>query len=108
MPTRRPGVARRVLRRPAALIATLVVVGFVIAAVGAPYLAPFDPIKTDFRAVRKPPTSEHPLGTDEVGRDVLSRLIWGARASLLAGAVPVTLALLLSLPLGLLSGCAGG
>jgi len=108
MPARRSSVARRVLRRPAALIATLVVAAFVIIALGAPYLAPFDPIKTDFRAVRKPPTGEHPLGTDEVGRDVLSRLIWGARASLLAGAVPVTLALLLSLPLGLLSGCAGG
>jgi peptide/nickel transport system permease protein len=107
-PSRRPRVARRVLRRPAALIATLVVAAFVIIALGAPYLAPFDPIKTDYRAVRKAPSSAHPLGTDEVGRDVLSRLIWGARASLLAGAVPVTLALLVSLPLGLLSGCAGG
>jgi peptide/nickel transport system permease protein len=101
-------VARRVLRRPAALIATLVVAAFVVIALGAPYFAPFDPIKTDYRAVRKAPSSAHPLGTDEVGRDVLSRLIWGARASLLAGAVPVTLALLVSLPLGLLSGCAGG
>ena len=105
---RRPRVARRVLRRPAALIATLVVAAFVVIALGAPYFAPFDPIKTDYRAVRKAPSSAHPLGTDEVGRDVLSRLIWGARASLLAGAVPVTLALLVSLPLGLLSGCAGG
>jgi peptide/nickel transport system permease protein len=107
-PSRRPRVARRVLRRPAALIATLVVAAFVIIALGAPYLAPFDPIKTDYRAVRKAPSSAHPLGTDEVGRDVLSRLIWGARASLLAGVVPVTLALLVSLPLGVLSGCAGG
>jgi len=105
---RRPRVARRVLRRPAALIAALVVAAFVVIALGAPYFAPFDPIKTDYRAVRKAPSSAHPLGTDEVGRDVLSRLIWGARASLLAGAVPVTLALLVSLPLGLLSGCAGG
>jgi len=107
-PARRPRVARRVLRRPAALIATLVVTAFVVIALGAPYLAPFDPIKTDYRAVRKAPSSAHLLGTDEVGRDVLSRLIWGARASLLAGAVPVTLALLVSLPLGLLAGCAGG
>jgi peptide/nickel transport system permease protein len=105
---RRPRVARRVLRRPAALIAALVVAAFVVIALGAPYFAPFDPIKTDYRAVRKAPSSAHPFGTDEVGRDVLSRLIWGARASLLAGAVPVTLALLVSLPLGLLSGCAGG
>ena len=105
---RRPRVARRVLRQPVALIATLVVAAFVVIALGAPYFAPFDPIKPDYRAVRKAPSSAHLLGTDEVGRDVLSRLIWGARASLLAGAVPVTLALIVSLPLGLLSGCAGG
>jgi peptide/nickel transport system permease protein len=108
LPARRAQVTRRVLRRPVALLAALVVVTFVIIALGAPYFAPFDPIKTDYRAVRKAPSATHLLGTDEVGRDVLSRLIWGARASLLAGAVPVTIALLLSLPLGLLSGCAGG
>ena len=107
-PARRPHVVRRVLRRPVALIATLVVVAFVVIALGAPYFAPFDPIKTDYQAIRKAPSAAHRLGTDEVGRDVLSRLIWGARASLLAGAVPVTIALLVSLPLGLLSGCAGG
>jgi peptide/nickel transport system permease protein len=101
-------VVRRVLRRPVAALATMVVAAFVVIAAGAPYFAPFDPIKTDYRAIRKAPSAEHRLGTDEVGRDVLSRLIWGARASLLAGAVPVTIALLLSLPLGLLSGCAGG
>ena len=107
-PTRRPHLVRRVLRRPVALTATLVVVAFVVIALGAPYWAPYDPIKTDYRAIRKAPSAAHLLGTDEVGRDVLSRLIWGARASLLAGAVPVTIALLVSLPLGLLSGCAGG
>src|SRR4029453_80061 len=107
-PVRRPRVGRRVLRRPVALVATLGGAAFVGTALGAPYFAPFDPIKTDYRAVRKAPSAEHRLGTDEVGRDVLSRLIWGARASLLAGAVPVTIALLVSVPLGLLSGCAGG
>jgi peptide/nickel transport system permease protein len=107
-PTRRPHVVRRVLRRPAAFVASLVVAAFVIIALGAPYFAPFDPIKTDYRAIRKAPSATYLLGTDEVGRDVLSRVIWGARASLLAGAVPVTIALLLSVPLGLLSGCAGG
>jgi peptide/nickel transport system permease protein len=107
-PIRRPHLVRRVLRRPVALTATLVVVAFVVIALGAPYWAPYDPIKTDYRAIRNAPSAAHLLGTDEVGRDVLSRLIWGARASLLAGAVPVTIALLVSLPLGLLSGCAGG
>jgi peptide/nickel transport system permease protein len=85
-----------------------VVAAFVIIALGAPYFAPFDPIKTDYRAIRKAPSATHLLGTDEVGRDVLSRLVWGARASLLAGVIPVTIALVASVPLGLLSGCTGG
>jgi len=80
-PTRRPHLVRRVLRRPVALTATLVVVAFVVIALGAPYWAPYDPIKTDYRAIRKAPSAVHLLGTDEVGRDVLSRLIWGARAA---------------------------
>jgi peptide/nickel transport system permease protein len=99
---------RRLTRRPVALAATVVVAAFVAIALAAPHLAPYDPIKTDFRAVRKAPSGAHVLGTDEVGRDVLSRLIWGARASLLAGVIPVALALTLSIPLGLLSGYAGG
>jgi len=107
----RDGVARRtrrLLRRPAAVIACAVVIGFIAMALAAPGLAPFDPNATDFRAVRKAPSDVHRLGTDEVGRDVLSRLIWGARASLLAGVIPVTIAVVVSIPLGLLSGYAGG
>jgi peptide/nickel transport system permease protein len=96
------------MRRPSALIAAAVVLGFVAIAVAAPHLAPFDPIAPDFRAVRKAPSGVHVLGTDEVGRDVLSRVIWGARASLLAGVIPVAIALTLSIPLGLLAGYAGG
>jgi len=99
---------KRVARRPAAVTAFAVVVGFIVIALAAPALAPFDPNATDFRAVRKAPSDVHRLGTDEVGRDVLSRLIWGARASLLAGVIPVTIAVVVSIPLGLLSGYAGG
>jgi peptide/nickel transport system permease protein len=108
MDTRRPSVLRRVLRRPPAVVGLAVVAAFVAVAVAAPLVAPYDPIKTNFVAVRKAPSDAYRLGTDEVGRDVLSRLIWGARASLLAGVIPVTLALVVSVPLGLLSGCAGG
>ena len=96
------------VRRPAAVMAFAVVIGFIAMALAAPGLAPFDPNATDFRAVRKAPSEVHRLGTDEVGRDVLSRLIWGARASLLAGVIPVTIAVVVSIPLGLLSGYAGG
>src|SRR5512132_2871599 len=99
---------RRMVRRPAAVMAFAVVIGFIAMALAAPGLAPFDPNATDFRAVRKAPSEVHRLGTDEVGRDVLSRLIWGARTSLLAGVIPVTLAVAASIPLGLLSGYAGG
>ena len=81
---------------------------FILVAAGARYLAPYDPIATDFAAVRKPPSRAHLLGTDEVGRDVLSRLIWGARASLVAALIPVAIAVSLSVPLGLLSGYSGG
>ena len=61
-------------------------------ALAAPYVAPYDPNATNFGAVRKAPSELYRLGTDEVGRDLLSRLIWGARASLLAGVIPVRLA----------------
>jgi peptide/nickel transport system permease protein len=105
---RRPHAVRRLLRRPAAAIAAAVVAAFVVIALGAPHFAPFDPLATNFLAVRKPPTHVYRLGTDEVGRDVLSRLIWGARASLLAGVIPVAIALVFSVPLGLFSGYVGG
>ena len=105
---RRFQVAQRLARRPATVIAAAMVGGFIAIALFAAHLAPFEPTATDFAAVRKPPSAAHLLGTDEVGRDVLSRLIWGARASLMAGVIPVSLALTLSIPLGLLSGYAGG
>jgi peptide/nickel transport system permease protein len=99
---------RRLLRRPSALLAAAVVLAFIAVALAAPRLAPFDPIAMSYAAVRKPPSTLHVLGTDEVGRDVLSRVIWGARASLLAGVIPVAIALAVSVPVGLLSGYAGG
>ncbi|HMB87305.1 MAG TPA: ABC transporter permease, partial [Methylomirabilota bacterium] len=105
---RRYKAVRQLARRPAAIVALAVVLGFIVVALAAPRLAPYDPNAIDYRALRKPPSAAHPLGTDEVGRDVLSRLLWGARASLLAGVVPVTIAVALSVPLGLLSGSVGG
>jgi peptide/nickel transport system permease protein len=103
-----PRVGRKLVRRPLVVAAAAVVGAFVLVALAAPQLAPFDPVATNLLAMRKPPSAVHRLGTDEVGRDVLSRLIWGARASLLAGVIPVSLAVAVSIPLGLLSGYAGG
>ena len=107
-PRRRYKAARQLARRPAAVAALVMVLAFIVAAVAAPRLAPYDPSAIDYRALRKAPSAAHWLGTDEVGRDVLSRVLWGARASLLAGVIPVSIALVVSIPLGLLSGCAGG
>jgi peptide/nickel transport system permease protein len=78
------------------------------AAVLAPIVAPFHPITPDWSAIRQPPSLEHLFGTDENGRDVFSRVVWGARASLMAGIISVSIALAIGIPLGLLSGYAGG
>ena len=99
---------RRLKRRKGAMAALVIVVLLVLLAVLAPWVAPYDPTATSFATVRKPPSWAHWLGTDEVGRDVLSRVIWGARASLSAGLVSVGIAVGAGVPLGLLAGYAGG
>lgn len=99
---------RRLLRRPLALFGAFVIAFFVVLAAFAPLLAPYDPAATDFLAVRQAPSADYLLGTDDVGRDVLSRLIFGARASLMAGVISVVIAMLLGVPLGLVSGFYGG
>ena len=99
---------RRLRRRKGAMVALFVVVFLIAIAVLAPLVAPYDPTLTSFTQVRKPPTWLHWFGTDEVGRDILSRVIWGARASLSAGLVSVGIAVGAGVPLGLLAGYAGG
>jgi peptide/nickel transport system permease protein len=99
---------RRFLARPAAVVGLVVVVVFVAAALLAPWIAPFDPIKTSWTMIRKAPSWAHWMGTDENGRDVFSRVIWGARASLTAGVISVTIATTVGVPIGLLAGFAGG
>jgi peptide/nickel transport system permease protein len=101
-------VLRRFVKKKSALVAGAFVMVFVLIAISAPLIAPYDPLQTNFLAVREGPSWAFWLGTDEVGRDLLSRLIWGARASLFAGVIPVCIALIVSVPLGLLSGYAGG
>ncbi|MBL8338533.1 MAG: ABC transporter permease [Rhodoferax sp.] len=99
---------RRLRRRRGAMLGLVVVLLFVVLAVFAPWIAPQDPIATSWGAIRKAPSAEHWLGTDEIGRDVLSRVIWGTRASLLAGMASVSISLLLGVPIGLLAGFLGG
>ena len=98
----------RFCRRPAAVLALVVVAVFIIVAAFAPWIAPFDPIKTSWTLIRKAPSWEHWMGTDENGRDVMSRIIYGARASMSAGVISVTIAAGIGVPVGLIAGFAAG
>jgi peptide/nickel transport system permease protein len=99
---------RQLAQRRMAVFGLGIVLFFIALAVLAPLISPYDPLATSWIAVRKPPSLAHPFGTDEIGRDVLARVIWGSRASLLAGLVSVSLALAAGVPIGLVSGYLGG
>ena len=99
---------RRLLHRRGAVLGLFVILVLVTLALFAPLLSPYDPTLQTWSAVRKPPSALHWFGTDDVGRDVLSRVIYGARASLMAGVISVAIALLVGVPVGLVSGYAGG
>jgi peptide/nickel transport system permease protein len=90
------------------MLGLALVLFFIAMAVCAPLLAPDDPLQTSWSALRKAPSAAHWFGTDEIGRDVLSRVIWGARASLLAGLVSVGISMMLGVPIGLAAGYLGG
>ena len=98
----------RLQRRPSALIGLTVVIAFILMAIFAPYISPQDPIATSWGTIRKAPSAAHWFGTDEIGRDVLSRIIWGTQASLMAGVISVSISLLIGVPIGLLAGFVGG
>ena len=91
-------------RRPASIVGAVVVLLFVVAALGAPWIATTDPARTDWSKIRKPPTVAHPFGTDDLGRDGFSRIVWGARISMQAGVGSILLAIAIGVPIGLLAG----
>ncbi|HZB38893.1 MAG TPA: ABC transporter permease [Beijerinckiaceae bacterium] len=99
---------RRLVRRRGAMVGLAVIVLVILVALFAPLIAPYDPASQSWSAVRKPPSAAYWLGTDEVGRDLLSRIIYGARASLSAGVISVGIAIAVGVPLGLVAGYAGG
>jgi len=104
-PSRRARVIRRLRRNPLALISFTVLVLAVLVAVLAPWLAPYSAEQTDFANAFAPPgTAGHLLGTDDLGRDVLSRIILGSRASLEVALLAVATALVIGVPLGLAAG----
>lgn len=100
---------RRLLRRPLAVAALVVILTVYLAGVLAPWVAPYGFNETDFRSRFSGPTWEHPLGTDRLGRDLLSRVIWSAQTTtIISVAAVATGGLALGVTLGLLAGYAGG
>jgi peptide/nickel transport system permease protein len=104
----RAGLLRRAWRvgrrRPAAVAGAVVVLLFVVMAVGAPLIAPADPVRTDWSKIRKAPSWANPFGTDDLGRDGFSRVVWGARVSMQAGVGAILLAIAIGVPIGLIAG----
>lgn len=103
------GVLTRLRRDPVAMVALGILVLLILMAVFAPYLAPYDPAKGSvIRRLKPIGTPGYILGTDELGRDMLSRLIYGARLSLLMGVIPVPIAFVIGSAIGIIAGYAGG
>ncbi|MEA2531737.1 MAG: peptide/nickel transport system permease protein [Thermomicrobiales bacterium] len=109
-PTRspRPGLLRLLIRRKASAVGLAICLLTVVVAVVAPVLAPYDPIKIAPTVILKAPSAAHWFGTDELGRDVLTRIIFGARVSIAVGAIAVTIALCCGIVFGMISGYYGG
>jgi ABC-type dipeptide/oligopeptide/nickel transport system permease subunit len=105
-PTR--AALRKLRRSRLALPGLVIVLLFIIGGVCAPLLAPYDPYKNDLMNVLMPPSAEHWFGTDELGRDLFSRILYGARISLIEGLLSVMLAMLIGVPIGIVSGYVGG
>jgi peptide/nickel transport system permease protein len=101
---RRRVLRRRLARRPFAIVGFVVATAFVLTAILAPWVAPYSASEPDFTAVLGHPSAKHLLGTDELGRDILSRVIWGSRASIQAGVLATLLAMAVGVPIGLVAG----
>ena len=99
---------RRLRRQRLAMAAGIVIVLLLLAAVFAPWIAPFDPAAPDYDSVLDGPSAAHWLGTDAFGRDILSRIIWGGRVSLSVGVLSVALGGVAGVVIGLISGFFGG
>jgi len=95
-------------RNPRMIIGGLIVIAWLLAALFAPFVAPYDPIKVNVVDSLQPPNPQHWLGTDDLGRDVLSRVIWGSRVSLSVGLISVSIGLLVGTSVGLAAGYLGG
>lgn len=100
-----PARLRRLVRKkPVGAVAFFIILALAIAAIASPLLAPYDPLEPNYSALRQEPSFAHPFGTDQIGRDLLSRIIYGTRISFLVGVVSVGVAVCIGTPIGLIAG----
>jgi ABC-type dipeptide/oligopeptide/nickel transport system permease subunit len=99
-----PELVRRLRRNPSAVVGMALVGALVLAALLAPLLTPYDPTQQELLGVLQAPSGEHPLGTDQLGRDILARLLYGGRLTLFIGVFAVAVGMVVGVPLGVLSG----
>jgi peptide/nickel transport system permease protein len=99
---------RRLKKDKGALAGMIIIVLIIASAVFAPFLTPFNPLKQNYDELLSPPSLRHPLGTDQYGRDVLTRILYGARYALLIGVSVVAIQLVVGVTLGLIAGYYGG
>lgn len=99
---------KTIFRNVGAALGFFGVLAFIVVGITAPYIAPFDPNKQNLRAIFQPPSQDHPFGTDQFGRDVLSRVLWGARTSLIVATSAIALAMLMGALAGVIVGYRGG
>lgn len=95
---------RRLRRNPAGMAGVLIIGLLLLAGLLAPWLTPYDPTQQDLRQVLSPPSAEHPLGTDQLGRDILARILYGTRLTLFIGFFAVMVGMSVGVPLGVISG----
>ena len=101
-------IGKRFSRNKLSILGAVTVLLLIILSLFAPFIAPYDPTAIDVHNVLSPPSKEHPLGTDELGRDLLSRIIWGSRVSLKVGFIAVGIAITAGIIIGAISGFYGG
>ncbi|PAE40138.1 ABC transporter permease [Bacillus sp. 7884-1] len=99
---------KKFLRTGLGVLGALIILTMVVMAIFAQQLAPFDPNAQDYNAILLPPGGEHLFGTDDLGRDIYSRVVYGAQISIKAALLSVGIAILIGVPIGLLSGYFGG
>jgi len=110
IPTRvaRRSTVRRMLRHRGLVVGGLLMAAIVLLAIAAPVVAPYDPLEVDVQAVMAPPSVKHLLGTDTLGRDLFSRVLFGGRISLLLGLIAVSISMVVGVLLGIVAGFLGG